>query len=395
MISEREKVDVVDDSSVAEAVERRPDLQFRNVTIDGEKATVTLDEIPAEAVSSLEVLRAVTPDLDADSRGGSLNLESNPTFNLKEPVKKGSVKFTYGEAGDTWTSETDASYGKSLGRFGFTLTGKFTDNENYGEQLSNNWGRFTEDNIEFFAPRHLNLQNWDFNTDSISLNLKTDYKLSETLYLFLRGNTKTENFSSENPRLTYRLGNGSYSRFQETSGLSEGALVDRNLSTYEAKGTDDYLQFGGVAQWEATRFDFQSSYDESYFLDPSFFTMEFEQNDVDLTYDLSDPFLPKIDAMSDDLDDPSNFQFDELSDILWKQIQTDFIATTNFKHDFQAGKKQSLFQNRPQTSLPPARPNQRSQNLHRPRGRPESRGSRRPGDQRSCIQKQLQPGARA
>ena len=341
LISERETVDVVDDSNVAEAVDRRPDLQFRNVTIDGEKATVTLDEIPAEAVSSLEVLRAVTPDLDADSRGGSLNLESNPTFNLKEPVKKGSVKFTFNDTGETWTTETDATYGKSLGRFGFTITGKYIDSDRLSEQLSNNWGQFTPDGDEFFAPRHLSVGYWDFNSDSTSLNLKTDYKLSDTFHVFLRGNTKTENYGNHSPQLVYRLGNGDYTQLQETSGLSEGARVDRNLSTYVAEGSEDYLQFGGVAKWEHTRFDFQTSYDEDYFLDPSFLRMEFEQNDVDLSYDLSDPFQPNIQGVDDTLEDPSNFQFDELSDILWKQITTDLISTANFKHDFQIGENKA------------------------------------------------------
>lgn len=341
LISERETVDVVDDSTVAEAVERRPDLQFRNVTIDGEKATLSLDEIPAEAVSSLEVLRAVTPDLDADSRGGSLSLESNPTFNLEEPVKKGSVKFTYSDVSGLWTREIDASYGKSLGKFGFTLTGKRIDIDDYGENLSNNWGRFTPNGNEFFAPRHLSLQNWDFTADNTSLNLKTDYKLSEVFYLFLRGNTKSRHFSGINPRLVYRLGNGSYSHFDQLTGLSEGARVDRNLTTYTAEGTDDYVQFGGVAKWEHTRFDFQTSYDESYFLDPSYFTMEFEKNDVDLAYDLSDPLFPAIEPVDDTLDDPSQFEFDELSDVLWKQIQTDFISTANFKHDFQFGENKA------------------------------------------------------
>jgi TonB-dependent receptor len=69
--------------------------------------------------------------------------------------------------------------------------------------------------------------------------------------------------------------------------------------------------------------------------------MEFEQTDVDLTYDLSDPFLPAIEAVNDTLEDPSKFQFDELSDILWKQIQTDLISTANFNYDFNLGENKA------------------------------------------------------
>ena len=42
VVSDREKLELVKDSNVAEAVNRRPDLNFRNVTIDGEVAKVPL-----------------------------------------------------------------------------------------------------------------------------------------------------------------------------------------------------------------------------------------------------------------------------------------------------------------------------------------------------------------
>ena len=78
IVSEKDAVDLVDDSSVREALSRRPDLSFVNITIDGEDSRRSLDSISADSVTSVEVMKAVTPDQDADSRGGSISLTTRP-----------------------------------------------------------------------------------------------------------------------------------------------------------------------------------------------------------------------------------------------------------------------------------------------------------------------------
>ena len=80
IVSEKDEVELVKDSNVSEAIQRRPDLSFSNVTIDGEGSRQSLDSISAEDVASLEVLKAVTPDQDADSRGGSIRLKTRPSY---------------------------------------------------------------------------------------------------------------------------------------------------------------------------------------------------------------------------------------------------------------------------------------------------------------------------
>ena len=84
IVSQKDEVSLVKDSSVAEAVKRRPDLNFANVTIDGESSGVSLSSLQAEDVESVEVMKAVTPDLDADSRGGSISLKTRPSYNQKK-----------------------------------------------------------------------------------------------------------------------------------------------------------------------------------------------------------------------------------------------------------------------------------------------------------------------
>lgn len=60
IVSEKDAVALIEDSSVGEAVDRRPDLQFSNINIDGQPTDISLSSIPAEAVESMEVLKAAT-----------------------------------------------------------------------------------------------------------------------------------------------------------------------------------------------------------------------------------------------------------------------------------------------------------------------------------------------
>lgn len=88
IVSEKDAVDLVDDSSVREALNRRPDLSFANITIDGEDSRRSLDSISADSVTSVEVMKAVTPDQDADSRGGSISLKTlQPTIKKRFPQR--------------------------------------------------------------------------------------------------------------------------------------------------------------------------------------------------------------------------------------------------------------------------------------------------------------------
>src|SRR5210317_1182917 len=111
IVSDREKLELLDDSNLAEAVNRRPDLNFRNVTIDGEVSQVSLSNIQADQVESAEVSKAVTPDLDADLRGGGLNLRSKPTYALPKRVIKGELGGEYNEMMDEFEKEGSLTYG--------------------------------------------------------------------------------------------------------------------------------------------------------------------------------------------------------------------------------------------------------------------------------------------
>lgn len=113
------------DKNVAENLERLPgvgltydqgegryvsvrgiDSSLNNVTLngvelgnpDGNEARVPLDVVGSQLLSRLEVVKVVTPDMDAQGIGGSVNLVSQSPFDFKQDIfARGSVQVGYQE----------------------------------------------------------------------------------------------------------------------------------------------------------------------------------------------------------------------------------------------------------------------------------------------------------
>lgn len=104
-------VNVVDDSK---ASIRGTAAQYNAVTLDGERFTtsgdsvestqtqtdsraVDLSLIPSELVGGIEVIKALTPDMDADSFGGTINLVTRSAFDLKERSINGKFEYIHND----------------------------------------------------------------------------------------------------------------------------------------------------------------------------------------------------------------------------------------------------------------------------------------------------------
>ena len=104
-------VNVVDDRY---ASIRGTTAEHNSVTLDGDRFTtagdsvdstqtqsdtraVDLSLIPAEMVGGIEVIKALTPNLDADSFGGTINLVTRSAFDVKERTINGKFEYLYNE----------------------------------------------------------------------------------------------------------------------------------------------------------------------------------------------------------------------------------------------------------------------------------------------------------
>jgi len=125
-----------------------PDLN--SVTINGtlvpapesDRRAVALDVLPAELVQSLTVIKTLTPDMDANSLGGTIDVESLSAFDHE---------------GLFYTGSTEASYDENTDKTSPKFSGAISDRFSLGDGIDNfgvaaalSWQerKFGSDNVE-------------------------------------------------------------------------------------------------------------------------------------------------------------------------------------------------------------------------------------------------------
>ncbi|MBM4012110.1 MAG: hypothetical protein FJ286_12150, partial [Planctomycetes bacterium] len=120
------------------------DPNLNAVTVDGTRAAsggtragldrrLEIDSIPADFVDQIEITKAPTPDMDADSIGGSVNLKTKSALSQKGRVVSFRVGSTYGTARKTLKPQGSFMFSDLLGRegnLGVMITGTFSGASN-------------------------------------------------------------------------------------------------------------------------------------------------------------------------------------------------------------------------------------------------------------------------
>jgi TonB-dependent receptor len=90
---------------------------------EGEERQVALDAIPIELMGSIEVNKAITPDMEAEATGGAVNLVT------KRPPSTQTLRIEggtgYGTIRDEWTGKGSVTYGNQFGNVGVLFSGSF------------------------------------------------------------------------------------------------------------------------------------------------------------------------------------------------------------------------------------------------------------------------------
>ena len=155
---------------------------LNSVTINGERIpsaegdnrNVQLDLIPSDIIQAIEVSKTLTPDMEADAIGGSVNLvtRSKPEeFRLSTTISGGSSPIR------------DDSYNT---QFSFVLADKFSDRLSYSLSGSRNINDYGSDNIEFewnesgddYQINEMDMRIYDVKRQRESISLNLDYQIN-------------------------------------------------------------------------------------------------------------------------------------------------------------------------------------------------------------------------
>ncbi len=295
------------DPNVAEALQRVPGVnierdqgegryvlvrglapQFTNISINGEQIPspeadvrfVALDAIPADQLASIEVTKAITPDMDGDAIGGSVNLITRTALSEEISIHS-SALIGYNDISGKANFQGSAELSKRFfaNKLGIMLNASYYETERGSE----NWER---DDSE------MELRDYSLTRTRLGLSSTIDYRFNEKNEVYFR--TLYNRFTDREIRNRYVfVPNVDDSPFEdnEIESLTKDRLEKQIVTSYNLGAKHSFTTFS---------LDYEVSYSEGI---------------QDTPFDNEIASVAQVDQLSIDFDtDPEfpNFSVDDL-----------------------------------------------------------------------------------
>ncbi len=247
IVQENNKVELVDDASLDEAIDRRPDLAFSNVSLDQENSGISLSTIPAQAVEKAEVLKAATPDLDADTRGAILRVKYRPGYELEERLVSGRIYTRYKGIYDSWGALGDFSWAQRIGEnAGIRATIEADSIERGSDVMDFNWSERTADATGLPWVNRINLNNSRQDWTTWRFNSSADYRFDKNNDIYLRLAYESEQIEGISSSVQYRYGDEEdFSSLTADEGTTADGRLVRVASHWEEEAEELSVTLGG------------------------------------------------------------------------------------------------------------------------------------------------------
>ncbi|WP_277589176.1 TonB-dependent receptor [Pseudomonas chlororaphis] len=331
------------DENVAEAAQRLPGISverdqgegrfvsvrglgpdLNSVTINGtlvpapesERRAVALDVLPSELVQSLSVIKTLTPDMDANSLGGTVDVQSLSAFDHK---------------GLFYTGSSEASYDRNTHQTSPKFSGAVSDRFSLGDGIDNfgvaaalSWQKrdFGSDNVETGGAwdfeqgaklQEFELRDYDISRERAGGGLNFDYKPDDLSSYYLR--TLYSRYKDSETR------NAASLEFAEPQAAGElgGAEGKRKLKQREETQEIQSYVFGGERMFGLWTLSGQAGYSRSSEDSPGHIANAvFEGNDDFADSGFYDKDKPRP-IVGQGFYDPGNFSLDKVE---WEKQRT-------------------------------------------------------------------------
>lgn len=287
--------------------------QFTNISINGEQIPspegdsrfVALDAIPSNQLASLEVSKSITPDMDGDAIGGSVNLIT-PTATKTKLTVSGTAGMEYNNNSEKATGLGSVTISKRSenDKFGFIVSGSYSNSKKNSNRYSfDGWNGDNPGGIDEWE-----IADYEIDRERLGFNATLDYKISDNNKIYLR------TFLSELKELETR---------RRTILASE---EDEDVLEYEMSNELKYrpenqgvysVNLGGSHETAKLILDYELALSKAFQNTDSKDEYSFE-NAEDITWDLdiSDRLSPQLtgftyDGSNADMNDPSLLEFDK------------------------------------------------------------------------------------
>ena len=337
-----EQIKLFPDNNAAEAIQRLPGItlqrdqgegrfvqlrgtppELTNFNINGEQIPspegdvrfVGMDVISSDQIESIEITKALTPDMDADGIGGNVNIVTK-TARDSNPDIRAMIGGGFNDITQAGNFQSQFSYGQRYGKFGFMINGNYFRNNQGAHNMEFKFvKRPTQESEDFTAVYNdIQLRDYRIVRERIGTTVSMDYEFTDRTKVYLKA--ITNQFSDDEIRRRVRNKFGSGTIINDHT--SREASIERELKMRTKIQTINTINLGGEHDFRFLKIDVMSSYSFAKEEIPDYFEMSFDSDELNMDLDLSEKNYPRINYPTPNDErtayDYSDYTFNELTE---------------------------------------------------------------------------------
>jgi len=284
---------------------------------------VALDVIPTELVESIEIKKSLTPDMDGDTLGASVEIKTTSAFDRKRPLTVVSLETSYNDLRDAWSPKGSIDFSRRLGeRFGIAGGVSYYDRKFSTDNIeASDWSE-TDDGQGY--AEEVQYRDYDVERKRIGASLSLDWKPSDTTSLYLRSLYSRFDDQEYRKRLSFKDLTGVVAATDTSaeflSSDDDKIKIERDLKDRFERQSIRSFSLGGKTYLDAWTFDYQAAWSkadevEHNSLDPITFVQKFNSDSpLGVSFDYSNMKKPAFDVTegSDAFLDASAYGLDDI-----------------------------------------------------------------------------------
>lgn len=305
---------------------------------EGDNRNVQMDLIPADMISTIEVNKTLTSDMDADAIGGSVNLITRATPNGERI--SATLAGGYGPIREKGNYTAGFVYGNRYleNKLGVVFSASYFNNIFGSDNVEAIWVKDDFDNVYI---EEYDVRKYDVQRIRNSFAFATDYKFNNNNSIYFNAMYNLRDDRENRYRARYRGIDPIYDANDEIIGF-EGDVrrqtkggIDNNKNKktrLERQIVQNYSIGGEHLLSPKLDMDWSVNYAEASEDRPNERYIEFQNRDLDLDMNLNNPRFPLITGIGDN--SAEDFEFRTLSENNDYTEESEFGAKINFRVPF-------------------------------------------------------------
>jgi TonB-dependent receptor len=307
---------------------------------EGDNRNIQMDLIPADMISTIEVNKTLTSDMDADAIGGSVNLITRATPNGERI--SGTLAGGYGPIREKGNYTAAFVYGNRFfeNKLGVVFSASYFNNNFGSDNVEAVWVKGEKDQVYI---EEFDIRKYDVQRIRNSFAFATDYKFNENHSIYLNAMYNFRDDLENRYRARYRGIDPIYDGNDDIIGFegdvrrqTKGGIDDKkNENTRLERQTVQNYSIGGEHLLSSKlAMDWGVNYSQASEDRPNERYIEYQNRGLEVDMDLGDPRFPLVSAIGENA--TQDFEFRELSQNQDYTEESELGAKLNFRIPFTA-----------------------------------------------------------